>query len=149
MSVSVQGPLRPDTSAKFSRPKQITRPTQIQGVRKQIPPLDGNCCKAILQEHGYREGERSVAIFVSNLPQGVYLCIRKVKRGRLQAQLNVGTQILAPSPGLALLCGGAPFSDTLFCHNSKTTKGTSYCSSHSFTPTQKSQRLSLTTGLFF
>lgn len=55
----------------FCWPEQITRPTQIQGVRKKTPPLGGNYCKAMLQERGYGVGQGSVAIFVNNLPKSL------------------------------------------------------------------------------
>lgn len=53
-----------------SWPKQGTWPTQIQGVEKDIVPLDGKHCKITLQRD--MNGERGriiVAIFADNLPQ--------------------------------------------------------------------------------
>lgn len=90
---------------------------------------------------------RKCGHFVNNLPQGIYLSVylqsqRKLAAHSLLQELNI---IAISWLGSALRV--APFSGMFFCHNSKTMKGTSYCSPHSFTPTEKSQHLSVTAGL--
>lgn len=46
------------TSATFYWSAQVIRPSQINGVRKYVPPLDGGNCKVTLQETWIGMGAR-------------------------------------------------------------------------------------------
>lgn len=61
------------SSTVFCYLKQVTRPTQIQGVGNRLYLSMGEAAKSSIKWHGYRQGQRIGGHFAINIPHWVSL----------------------------------------------------------------------------